>query len=139
MGRQRRRRKPTEVPAHRAQPEPDRQMALVQETYRHSGPLPAPEVLGKYDEILPGAAQRIISMAEREQESVIDSRNDAIKELALEIKRGQWLASFVAVSALATAAMLGFWGHPIAASVVGGLPVVGLVTTFIVGRRSPDR
>jgi hypothetical protein len=32
------------------------------------GPIPAPSILRSYDEIVPGAAERIIAMAEREQE-----------------------------------------------------------------------
>ncbi|PIQ30327.1 MAG: hypothetical protein COS35_13425 [Zetaproteobacteria bacterium CG02_land_8_20_14_3_00_50_9] len=32
----------------------------------HSGPLPAPEDFAKYENILPGAAERILSMAENE-------------------------------------------------------------------------
>ena len=140
MRRQRRRRKPTDVPvpAYRAQPEPDQQLALVQETYHHSGPLPAPEILSKYDEILPGAAQRIISMAEKEQTSAIDSRAFALRETAAETKRGQWLAFGIAMSAFVTAGILGFLGHQVAETVIGGSTVGGLVATFVVGRRSPD-
>lgn len=34
---------------------------------RFQGPLPPPEILLKYNEVLPGAAERIIAMAERNQ------------------------------------------------------------------------
>jgi uncharacterized membrane protein len=33
---------------------------------RFTGPLPPPEILRKYDELLPGSAERIIAMAERQ-------------------------------------------------------------------------
>lgn len=33
----------------------------------HSGPLPAPEDLAHYDQIVPGGAERIFQMTEREQ------------------------------------------------------------------------
>jgi uncharacterized membrane protein len=33
---------------------------------RFSGPLPPPEALAKYNDILPGAADRIITMAEHQ-------------------------------------------------------------------------
>ena len=33
----------------------------------HQGPLPDPETLGGYEQILPGAAERVMQMAEREQ------------------------------------------------------------------------
>ena len=32
-----------------------------------SGPIPTPEVLGQYEEVLPGSADRIMSMAENQQ------------------------------------------------------------------------
>lgn len=40
-----------------------RQMAVSAE-YHHSGPIPDPMTLERYDQILPGAAERIIKMAE---------------------------------------------------------------------------
>lgn len=41
--------------------------AIVQHETLFSGPLPPPEVIRGYDQILPGGAERIFSMAEREQ------------------------------------------------------------------------
>lgn len=40
---------------------------LLQASRFHKGPLPLPEDLMKYNQICPGAAQRIIKMAENEQ------------------------------------------------------------------------
>lgn len=37
------------------------------EVRHHSGPLPTPEDLARYDQLIPGAAERIIVMAENEQ------------------------------------------------------------------------
>jgi uncharacterized membrane protein len=39
----------------------------VVQHFEHSGPLPSPQVLAGYNQALPGAADRIIQMAEREQ------------------------------------------------------------------------
>ena len=36
----------------------------IQAAMRYSGPLPPPEALERYNQILPGAAERIIAMAE---------------------------------------------------------------------------
>lgn len=41
------------------------QLIKVQQEH-YSGPLPHPEALARYDEIVPGAAERIIKMAENE-------------------------------------------------------------------------
>jgi uncharacterized membrane protein len=39
---------------------------MVSAVYRFSGPLPPPEELAKYEQILPGSAHRIIAMAEQQ-------------------------------------------------------------------------
>jgi len=39
----------------------------ITQVQQWSGPLPAPESLAKYDNIVPGAAERILVMAEKEQ------------------------------------------------------------------------
>ena len=40
---------------------------LIQKSEMHSGPLPHPELLSKYNEVVSGAAERIFNMAENEQ------------------------------------------------------------------------
>ena len=40
----------------------------VSEQHVYSGPLPEPEALAKYDQIVPGAAERILTMAEKEMQ-----------------------------------------------------------------------
>lgn len=48
--------------------EQQRQQAEItfQSHHQYSGPLPKPEDLAKYEQVIPGAAERIIKMAERE-------------------------------------------------------------------------
>jgi uncharacterized membrane protein len=65
-----------------------------------SGPLPPPEVLAQYNEVLPQAAERIITMAEGQsahrqhlEKSVVDSN------IASE-KRGQYLGFTIMMTAL---------------------------------------
>jgi len=41
-------------------------MPIVQ-VQAHAGPIPAPEVIAGYEKVLPGSADRIIKMAEKEQ------------------------------------------------------------------------
>ena len=50
----------------------------VSEEHHFSGPLPRPEDLAKYDQIVPGAAARIIQMAEKE----MSHRHDNEKKLS---------------------------------------------------------
>lgn len=41
----------------------------------HTGPLPHPDILRGYEETLPGAAERVLEMAEKEQNHRIDMEN----------------------------------------------------------------
>lgn len=49
-----------------------------QEAYQ--GPLPHPDLLVKYEEIIPGSAERILSMAEKEQQHRHQLENEVIKK-----------------------------------------------------------
>lgn len=42
--------------------------SLVVQATAFSGPLPPPQVLAQYESILPGSANRILSMAEKQSE-----------------------------------------------------------------------
>ena len=105
------------------------------------GPLPPPAVLERYDRLLPGAAERILRMAEREQAAGHRFASEVIKGAAVQTKRGQSFGFAAALATLGLTAYLGYLGHAFAASVVGGTTVVGLATVFAIGSRraSTDR
>jgi uncharacterized membrane protein len=46
----------------------DERVQIIQQLSHFSGPLPSPENLLNYDRIIPGTANRIIEMAEKNQE-----------------------------------------------------------------------
>ena len=75
--------------------DPETVAALVQVVAERSwsGPLPAPEALDGYERIVPGAADRIITMAEKEQAD----RHEMGNGDQLVTKRGQWLAAAICV------------------------------------------
>lgn len=77
------------------------QVSRVQTTF--SGPLPPPDDFKKYNEVLPNAADRILSMAENEQKIRSDGQT---KMLANDRKRINGSiaigASMIAVAGLAT-------------------------------------
>lgn len=57
-----------------------------QEAYQ--GPLPHPDLLVKYEEIIPGSAERILSMAEKEQQHRHQLENEVIKKEITQKGRG---------------------------------------------------
>lgn len=88
-----------------------------------------------YDDVLPGAAERILRMAETDQIDAREVRQLAIQEAATDNRRGQRFGFWMALAALVAACVLGYQGHEVAATTVGGATVVGLVTVFVTGRR----
>jgi uncharacterized membrane protein len=56
-----------EVVAEEVDQPPDVVERIVAAAWHYSGPLPTPEMLRGYDSVVPGAAERIVAMAEREQ------------------------------------------------------------------------
>ena len=85
--------------------------------------------------MLPGAAERIMRMAEKEQTSAREVEGIAVRAATADSRRGQIFGFLVALAAFGTASFLGYLGHEIAAAIVGGGTVVALVTVFVTGRR----
>lgn len=135
MSPRRNRRKSPRLPSGSDDTATNQEVTVQREEHLFSGPLPAPDILRGYDEILPGAAERIIRMAEKEQEHAHEAGLLALRETAAGNRRGQTIGGIVALAALGTAAFLGYHGHSVAAGIVGGTTVVGLVTVFVTGRR----
>ena len=90
-----------------------------------SGPLPPPSELEKIDQIIPGGADRLLRMAEKEQARRIE-----------DAKRGQYLGWSLAAGAVVAAAVVSLCQGPWQVSVaLVGIPVLGAVHALIQGRR----
>lgn len=93
----------------------------VRET--HEGPLPHPDTLDRYAGTIPDGANRIMTMAEKEQ----DQRH--------RMERwGMICALIVALAFLAAGTGVVLEGHDAAGAVFVGATLVALVTAFIYGR-----
>lgn len=114
--------------------------AIKQESF--SGPIPHPELLRGYEGIKAGFAERIVSMAEKEQGHRFDRENhqfecdkEIIANTASESKRGQYFALIIAVLFLVGSVILALHGHDTVAGILGGGTLVSIVTVLITGRR----
>lgn len=106
--------------------------AIRQESF--SGPIPHPELLQKYDEVKPGFAERIVSMAERQLDHRISCEDKVVDGSVAESKRGQNYGLIVALLFLTAAVFLGYFGHDWLAGVLGGGTLVALVTIFVTNK-----
>ena len=71
-----------------------------------NGPLPPAEELEKYNLIIPNGADRIMTMAEKEQIHRQGIESIITNSVASQNSRGQWFAFIMAISALIFAAYL---------------------------------
>jgi uncharacterized membrane protein len=97
----------------------------------HSGPLPAPEDLANYDAICPGAADRIISMAEGNMSHRQSMETQLVRSEYGLRRRGQWLALIALFAMLAVIAFTFWLGQPIAGSVLGSATLIAVTGMFL--------
>jgi len=95
------------------------------------GPIPPPLALKEYEDVLPGTADRIIKMAEKQSIHRQRMEKEALDKAYRFQSRGQHYALIV-VSLLAVGGMLliGF-GHEISGVILSGTTLVGLAYAFI--------
>jgi len=121
--------------------EPNRKEQLVQvsEQIIHSGPLPSPEQLVKYDEVVPGAARRIMEAADEQRKHRIAIEKQVVSSQMKESNRGQIMGFIIALIGLSLGSFLVYSGHDVAGASIAGITLVGLVTVFIKGQNRQDK
>ncbi|MCX7022004.1 MAG: DUF2335 domain-containing protein [bacterium] len=117
---------------------------VIRETQlAYKGPLPISSEYNEYEKTLPGAADRIMAMAEKEQESA-HKLTDKELEFNYEIEKSKLsnekfsaiLGFTIGTLALLGAILLGVFGQTAVASIIGGLDIVGLVSVFVIGNKA---
>lgn len=105
----------------------------VSKTY--SGPIPPPDMLQEYDLALPGTADRIISMAERQQHHRFAMDKATLRAETRRSMTGLVCGFFVAIAAYATAVAAFLTGN----ALIGGITATGytaaIVSVFVLGSR----
>lgn len=116
---------------------PAEKSQLVQVQQHYSGPLPQPDALAKYDQIVPGAAERIIRMAEKE----MDHRHDTENKMTQNAIRTTYLGiifAFVSVLVLSGSVLYALYKgfDTVAASIaVGSIAAVAGVFVFFKSKK----
>ena len=110
-----------------------KQVAQFQQS-TFSGPMPPPAVLEGYNRLIPGAAERILVMAEEDAKHQREIELAALRAANNEVARGQIFGFVIGLAALGASMLALYMGAPAVAGVIGGTTVVGLVSVFIVGR-----
>lgn len=121
--------------ARRDLTEVTRRITKIAVSEQFSGPMPHPKHLREYDDILPGAAERILSMAERNLEHNIGMDEKVVGAEIADRNLGMWLGgglfALLIVGAFAT---LFVTSNPIVPGLFLGTAAIGGVVAFIRGR-----
>ena len=108
----------------------DRESGLI--AARYEGPIPPPEILAALERVQPGLANRVISMAENEQEHTSYIERKAVDTHSLQVK---WGNANTLVALLGCAVLSPF--APIGAITLGVLVALGTIASIFTKPRTP--
>lgn len=104
----------------------------------YSGPLPDGITFAAYERVVPGSAERLIIMAEKEQTHRHEMERILTESLAKdaqyerqEIKRSQWLAYTITIIIVCIGGWLTYTDHSIVGSILTGGTLLGIVSAFL--------
>ena len=100
----------------------------------YSGPLPPASELAEYNNVLPGAADRIISMAESYARHHQSLETEAMRLEGREQRWARYIAAGVVLAVLATCIVSLFLDKEDFAISLGSSTIVALAAVFIVGK-----
>lgn len=95
------------------------------------GQFPPPEAIERYVAVQPDSFDRIIKMAERQQESAIDAAAKVQGYQHRDTKRGQYLGFAVTFAAVIGAAYCGMTDHVVVAVALVSIPVMTVARALI--------
>lgn len=130
---------PEVIQAEEIKAELDRiEQILIKKEESFSGPLPHPEHFKKYNQIVPGSANRLLKMTEDDLKHIhtIQTSQMSIEQIATI---GGLIAGWtIAVIALVGSGYLILENHDIAGTVLGTGTLTTLVGVFVYGRKSQN-
>lgn len=109
----------------------------VMESY--SGPLPHPKILAEYEQALPGTADRIVAMAEKEQEHRHNTQNEMIKVESRDSACGMVFAFVLSIACIIAAiviiCMVPNAAGAFCSAFMGASGMISVIITFIKSTR----
>ena len=111
----------------------------VQHTQVWQGQFPPPDAVERYEKVLPGAFNRIITMAERQQEAGIERSKQANIYRHADVKRAHYLGAAVTTIALIFALIALKMGSLIVAGAFLSVPVLSVGKAILDSVRPASR
>lgn len=105
----------------------------IQHTF--SGPLPHPDILKGYNDVVKDGAERILAMAEKQSHHRISLEDFAVREGFRQSKHGQIYGFIIGLVVLLLATYLGLNGHDWLAGVFGTSTIGAFLAAFVLGKK----
>ena len=120
---------------HDAEP---RGVAEYQETAyieHYSSIVPHPDIIQRYEQVLPGSGERLLALAEREQEHRMRLDNRALNDQRL----GRWFGFLSSMTSIVVGALVVTAGYELPGSAIAIAPVTVNFAIFVRNyRKRPD-
>jgi len=125
---------PQAVPPQDKKPKAVLRQFQVRATFAEhfSGPLPPPELLDRYEKVVPGTAERILRMAEKEQ----DHRHNLEASLPALARQGQLFGFVLGLSGIIGGVVLVAMGRSLAGFGVFLVSLGSLVGAYMYGHKA---
>ena len=101
----------------------------------HSGPLPDPETLHGYNQLIPNGADRVMIMAEKNQEHRHQLQKTVVDKKLSHNRTGQYLGFLIGLVGIGCGTFLAANGNTTVGGIIAGGTVVSLVSVFVIGKK----
>ncbi len=112
---------------------------IAMERRSYSGPLPAPEDFEKYEKVLPGSTDRILSMAEKSLDTRTKNETYIIEKRLEQSGRGQFLGFILALFFGVIALVLALLGHETLAGIIVSVDIISLAIIFVLNKEPNNK
>ncbi|HEY6803127.1 MAG TPA: DUF2335 domain-containing protein [Pyrinomonadaceae bacterium] len=99
-----------------------------------NSPIPPPNLLRQYNDIIPDGADRLFTMVEVQSTHRIELENIVIKGDDRRADRGLLTGFVIGILMLCLSFVLVMSGHDLAGTIFGTVDLLGLIGTFVYGR-----
>lgn len=115
---------------------PGAAMLIAQQTQSWQGPYPPPEAAERFEALLPGTFNRIMTMAESAQAAQIIAVAKAQDYTRRDMRRGHILGFVSSAMAMGGSLVCLNWGYQVVAGLFLSVPVMAVAKALIEGTRS---
>lgn len=118
----------------------DRSLAVSQvvEASMWQGPLPSPDQLEHFNRVVPSAAERLIRMAEKQQDHRLELEQLAVRSQTAQSARGQLFALVMCLAILTVGGFAIYRGYAVSAATIICSTIIGMGYVFVSGRKREE-